>query len=96
MRPSRSPDNGKTSGEDTQQLLGDLQRYAGWLGKDVRSSRLRASVKNLGLAIGSGRAVPDAVLSVQADIEHLGPGAIVPLLRGTMRKITVELVGRAT
>ncbi len=53
-------------------------------------------MKSLGLAIASGSAVPDAVLSVQADIAHLGSGAIVPLLRGTMRKISVELVGRAT
>ncbi len=91
--PDRSPESGRMSNEGTQKLLEELQRYAGWLGKDERSLRLRASVKSLGLAIASDREVPSAILSVEANIQRLGSGAIVPLLRSTVRKILAERAG---
>ena len=96
MVSNLTPESGQASNEGFQQLLEELQRYAGWLGKDVRSSRLRTSVKSLGLAISSGEEVPAAILRVQVDIKGLGSGAIVPLLRGTMRRILAEAGMSAT
>ena len=90
MSNVRQDSSGPTNAA-TQRLFEELERYAGWLGKDTRSTRLRASVKELGLAIASGKEVSDALLSVQADIKSVGSGAIAPLLRRTMQKIRAEL-----
>ena len=84
-------DSDRPADTRTQQLFDELERYAGWLGKDSRSTRLRASVKVLGLAIASGKEVSGAMLSVQADIKSVGSGAIMPLLRRTMQKLRAEL-----
>ena len=84
-------DSARPANARTQLLLEELQRYAGWLGKDSRCTRLRASVKALDVAITSGKGVQGAILSVQAAIKGVGSGAITPLLRRTMQKLRAEL-----
>ena len=77
--------------EGVQQILADVERYAGWLGKDVRPTRLRDNVKRLALAIANGEGVFGAMQDLQSDIDGLSSGGVTPLLRQTMRKLRAEL-----
>ena len=84
-------DSDQATNARVQQLLEDLQRYAGWLGKDSRCARLRASVEELALAISGGQEASSAMVDVQANIKTVGSSAITPLLRTTMKKLRAEL-----
>ena len=90
MAPLTQDSDGQASTRALE-LLRDLQRYAGWLGRDSRCTQLRANVEELGGAITTGADVSRAVLGVQAAIKSVNSSAIVPLLRATMRKLCIEL-----
>jgi hypothetical protein len=84
--PSTAPNS-----EAAGQLLGELQRYAGWLGRDVRPTSLRSSIEELATAMGSNEGVSGALQGVQTDMDRLGSGGVTGLLRRTLRKLAAEL-----
>ncbi len=88
--PPDPPGAPSTSGE-ARLRLADLEKYAGWLGRDARSSSLRASVNGLLLAFANDGDVVDALRHVQLDIDRLNSGGVTRLLRQTMRKLRAEL-----
>lgn len=89
--PNATHDSGPPTGASTDQLLDELERYAGWLGKDARCSRLRASVKELVEAVAGGAETSTLLTNLQADLKGVGSSAITPLLRRTLQRLRVEL-----
>ena len=89
--PNVEEDSDQSNNASARQLLEELERYAGWLGKGSRCARLRASVKQLAAAVATGAGTSTAMLSVQADIKAVGSSAITPLLRRTLQKLRAEL-----
>ena len=64
-----------------RRCLEALERYAGWLGHDTRSTRLRASVQGLALAVNEGGDVFGGLRDFRSSVDGLSPGGVTPLLR---------------
>jgi hypothetical protein len=65
--------------------LANLDKYAGWLSKGFAPSRVRASVKALGVEVAANGDVPAALEALDADIGSLGSGEVAALLRRAAR-----------
>ncbi len=74
-----------------RRLVGELERYAGWLGKDAQSARLRTSVRGLARAVDNGDDPLSTFRMVQAHLSRLSAGGVTPLLRRTMRNLRAEI-----
>ena len=64
-----------------RQSLANLEKYAGWLSKGFAPTRVRASVKALGVEVAANGDVPAALETLVADIGSLGSGELAGLLR---------------
>ena len=67
-----------------------LHRYAGWLGRDFSSQRVRAAVGALGLVLAQ-RQGPDAmaaaIATVTSEVEQLSAFALRPLFRKALHDL---------
>ena len=90
MTPVTS-DVGAPNHEALRRLVAELERYAGWLGKDALSARVRTSVRGLVRAVANGDDPLNTLRIVQAHVNRLGPGWITPLLRQTIRNLRAKL-----
>jgi hypothetical protein len=67
-----------------------LHRYAGWLGRDVSSKRVRAAVDALGLVLAQ-REGPDtmatAIATLTSEVEQLSAFALRPLFRKALQDL---------
>ena len=82
---------GAPNGDVARRLVGELERYAGWLGKAAQSARVRTSVRGLVRAVANGDAPLNTLRIVQAHLNRLSPGWVTPLLRQTIRNLQAEL-----
>ena len=73
-------------------LLYDVQRYAGWLGKDHVSVAVRADVIGLAAAMQAGGDATSYCLEVlDKDIKRLNGGGVRTMLRKTLKALQAEL-----
>ena len=72
-------------------LIGELEKYAGWLGKDRASTSVRTAVKALRPTTSTAGAMPTAAHLLQAEIDHLQPGSMRTLLRKTLSDLRLAL-----
>ena len=71
--------------------LSELERYAGWLGKDHVSVAVRADVHALGAAMDVGNETSLLLLTLDKDIGRLPSGDLRKILRKALREIRVVL-----
>ena len=74
-----------------RRLVAELERYAGWLGKDAQSARLRTSVRSVVRAVANGDDPLNALRIAQAHVGRLSPGWVTPLLRQSIRNLRSTL-----
>jgi len=74
-----------------RQSLANLEKYAGWLSKGFAPTRVRASVKALGLEVAANGDVPAALETLDAEIGSLGSGEVAGLLRRALREFRAAL-----
>ena len=86
-----SSDSGAPDRDAVRQLVGQLERYAGRLGQDAQSVRVRTSLRALARAVDNGDDPLSTCRTVQAHLTRLSPGGVTPLLRQTMRNLRAEL-----
>jgi hypothetical protein len=67
--------------------LSELQRYAGWLGKDHVSAVVRAGVQALCAAIDAGNETSLVLLTLDKDIGRLPSGDLRKMLRKALAEI---------
>ena len=72
---------------DVGRVLGDLDRYAGWLGKGIEPARVRDDVKALHAAIESGFDIETIVTSLEGDLRKVSSTSIRALLQKTVRQL---------
>ena len=84
-------DSGAPACDAVRQLVGQLERYAGRLGQDVQSVRVRTSLRALARAFDNGDDPLGTCRTAQAHLARLSPGGVTPLLRQTMRNLRAEL-----
>ena len=70
---------------DVDRVLGDLDRYAGWLGRGVEPTRVRDDVKALFAAIESGFDIETIVTALEVDLRKVSSTSIRALLQKTVR-----------
>jgi hypothetical protein len=66
--------------------LSELQRYAGWLGKDHVSAVVRSGVQALCLAIDAGNDTSLLLLTLDKDIGRLPSGDLRKMLRKALEE----------
>ena len=71
--------------------LSELERYAGWLGKDHVSVAVRADVHALGAAMDVGHETSSLLLTLDKDIGRLPSGDIRKMLRKALGEIRAVL-----
>lgn len=80
-----------TSPDAVRNLYSELQRYAGWLGKDRASVTLRADLEALAAAID----VPDETLpliaALEDNIRRLPSGAVRTMLKKTLDRFRMAV-----
>ena len=62
------------NGDAVRQLVGELERYAGWLGRDAQAARIRTSVRGLARAVNKGEDPVNSFRMVQAHLNRWGSG----------------------
>ena len=72
-------------------LLYDVQRYAGWLGKDHVSVAVRADVLGLAAAMQAGDETSYCLEVLDKDIKRLNGGGVRTMLRKTLKALHAEL-----
>jgi hypothetical protein len=87
-----------TDADEAAQLAwAALQRYTGWLGRDVASKRARAAVDALGLILGQ-RGGPDAaaaaITKVSRAVDGLEAVDLQPLFHKALHALRVALDSR--
>ena len=85
------------AGEAAQLAWDALQRYTGWLGRDVASKRARAAVDALGLILGQ-RGDPDAAAAAITKVSRMVDGLeavdLQPLFHKALHALRVALDSR--
>lgn len=71
--------------------MSELQRYAGWLGKDRVAFAVRADVLAFDAAMKGGRETSLLLLTLEQDIQRLPGGAVRKMLRKTVGEIRAVL-----
>jgi hypothetical protein len=71
--------------------LSELERYAGWLGKDHVSVAVRADVQALSAAIDVGSETSLLLLTLEKDIGRLPSGDIRKMLRKAAGEVRAVL-----
>ena len=84
-------DVGAPNRDAARRLVTQFENYAGWLGGDAHSARIRTSVRGLMRAVADGDDRGTACRIVQAHLNRLTAGGVTPLLRQTMRNLRTEL-----
>ena len=84
-------DVGAPNRDAARRLVTQLENYAGWLGGNAHSARIRTSVRGLVRAVADGDDPGTACRIVQAHLNRLTAGGVTPLLRQTMRNLRTEL-----
>ena len=74
-----------------RQSLANLEKYAGWLSRGFAPTRVRASVKALGVEVATNGDVPAALETLDADVGSLGSGELAGLLRRTVSEFRAAL-----
>ena len=73
--------------DDNPQPFSDLERYAGWLGKDRASIAVRADVHALGAALDVGTDTSPLLLILTRDIGRLPSGDLRKMLRRSLDQL---------
>ena len=71
--------------------MSELQRYAGWLGKDRVAVAVRADVLAFDAAMKGGSETSLLLLTLEQDIQRLPGGAVRKMLRKTVGEIRAVL-----
>ena len=71
--------------------LSQLQRYAGWLGKDQVSVAVRADVKALGAAMNAGGETSLLLLTLDTNVGRLPSGDVRKIVRKALIEIRAVL-----
>jgi hypothetical protein len=71
--------------------LSELERYAGWLGRDHVPVAVRADVQALSAAIAAGDDTAVVLLNLDKDISRLPGGDLRKMLRKAVKEIHVVL-----
>jgi hypothetical protein len=76
---------------DEMSILADLQRYAGWLGKDFVSNEVRDDLRELASAMRAGSDASSWLQRLDKDIERLQSGGVRKMLRKSLRALQAAL-----
>ncbi len=76
---------------DALSLLDNVQRYAGWLGKDHVSVAVRADVCGLAAAMHAGNETSVCLQVLDKDVQRLHGGGVRTMLRKALRALQAEL-----
>jgi hypothetical protein len=71
--------------------LSQLERFAGWLGKDQVSAAVRADVKALGAAMNAGGETSLLLLTLDKNIARLPSGDVRKIVRKALTEIRAVL-----
>jgi hypothetical protein len=71
--------------------LSQLERYAGWLGKDQVSVAVRADVKALGAAMNAGGETSLLLLTLDTNVGRLPSGDVRKIVRKALIEIRAVL-----
>lgn len=77
--------------ETLERPISELERYAGWLGKDHVSVAVRADVHALGAAIGVGTETSLLLVTLNKDIGRLPSGDLRKMLQKTLGQLRAVL-----
>lgn len=72
---------------DISRILGDLDKYAGWLGRSLERTRVREDVKVLTAVFESGCDMQQAVDTLESDIGKIPYSHVGALLRKAVRAL---------
>lgn len=71
--------------------LSQLERYAGWLGKDQVSVAVRADVKALGAAMDAGGETSSLLFTLDKNVGRLPSGDVRKIVRKALTQIRAVL-----
>jgi hypothetical protein len=78
---------------DEMSLLADLQRYAGWLGKDFVSNEVRDDLRELAAAMRAGSDASFWLQRLHKDVQRLQSGGVRTMIRRALGALQTALGG---